>query len=151
MVHFVTDAVAGARRTPGRLKNWRRTTKAASHNPSLSCPLCSGTSLRSALLRCGVILASCRNGTRHLSRRPSLVPTVAAAANASSATLRRSEGVCSCRADNRSFIFLFQTTLSTLSCARRHTGPPISARRSIHVSRTGAWMTQRDPGLDPRS
>ena len=38
-VDFPMDSVAGARRTPGRLKNWRRTTKAASHNPSFSVAL----------------------------------------------------------------------------------------------------------------
>ena len=39
VVDFVMNAVAGARRTPGRLKNWRRTTKAASHNLSFSVSL----------------------------------------------------------------------------------------------------------------
>ena len=47
---------------PARLwaaHNWRRTTKAASHNPSLSCPRCSGTSFLCTFRRCGVLLASC--------------------------------------------------------------------------------------------
>ena len=157
VVCYAMDAVAGARQTPERLK-----TGGVPPKPPATILLSVALSvlgLRFAPSQ-GVagsfwpaVAATALNTRKDVAA--SLLPTVAEAANAASAALRRSECVCSCGADNRSVILLFGTNaalrLLVRVCAHRHTGPPISARRSIHVSRTGAWMTQQGPGLDPRS
>ena len=69
VVYAAMDAMAGARRTPGR---WRRTTKAASHTPSLYPPF-----------------VFWDFGSLYQGVAASFWPAVVAAANAASATLRR--------------------------------------------------------------
>ena len=83
------EAVAGARRTLGRRKTGGAPINAASHNPSLCCPQCSGTSVRSISRRCGVLSADCcGSGTQCLWRRCG-VPVPCCCGSGNLATLRR--------------------------------------------------------------